>query len=43
MLRPCHPEQAPAHLISEAKQGLGLVSTWMGDHLGRLGAIGVKN
>ena len=24
-----HPEHAQSHLISEAKQGQGLVSTWM--------------
>lgn len=28
-LRPYHPEHTQSHLISEAKQGQGLVSTWM--------------
>ena len=26
-----------------SKAGSGLVSTWMGDHLGRPGAVGIKN
>ena len=30
-LQPNHPEHAPSHLISEAKQGQGLVSKWMGE------------
>ena len=30
-LQPNHPEHAQSHLISEAKQGQGLVSTWMGE------------
>ena len=30
-LQPYHPERTRSRLISEAKQGRGLVSTWMGD------------
>ena len=30
-LQPNHPEHTQSHLISEAKQGQGLVSTWMGE------------
>ena len=39
-LRPYHPEGARSHLISEAKAGLGLISTWMGE-AGRLSQLQV--
>ena len=29
-------------LVLEAKLGLGLVSTWIGDHLGILGVVGFR-
>jgi hypothetical protein len=30
-LRPYHPKHAQSHLVSKAKSGSGLISTWMGD------------
>lgn len=42
LLWPCHPGRARSHLISETKQCGAWLSTWMGDHLGIPGAVGVK-
>ena len=39
-LRPYQPEGARSRLISEAKQGRAWLGSWMGDHLGILGARG---